>query len=207
VSTVCPPPRLQVQSLVMVPGRGRQCPLAAMAAGDAVHLLAPREEEGGEGPQPHQLHSVYGHPVTCLDADAAQVAFGVKRAGGAAHDGGNQVGSGASSGPLQGLFRAPSGTHQGLCFRASSGTLLQGPFKASSGPLQGLCFRAPLRPLQGLCFRAPSGPLQGLCFRAPLGPLLQGLFRDSALRPLQGPFKASSGLLLQGLFRASSGPL
>lgn len=37
------------------------------------------------------LHSVYGHPVTCLDASDSQVAFGVKRSGWAMHDGGNKV--------------------------------------------------------------------------------------------------------------------
>ncbi|XP_068460540.1 F-box/WD repeat-containing protein 8 isoform X2 [Clinocottus analis] len=74
-----------VESLVLVPGRGQQCPLAALAAGEAVHLLDPREE------RPRPLHSVYGHPVTCLDASAAHVAFGVKRTGWTTHDGGNKI--------------------------------------------------------------------------------------------------------------------
>ncbi|XP_037634020.1 F-box/WD repeat-containing protein 8 isoform X2 [Sebastes umbrosus] len=74
-----------VESLVVVPGRGQQWPLAAMTAGEAVYLMDPREEE------PRTLHSVYGHPVTCLDASDSQVAFGVKRTGWAMHDGGNKI--------------------------------------------------------------------------------------------------------------------
>ncbi|KAM8886698.1 F-box/WD repeat-containing protein 8 isoform 3-T3 [Spinachia spinachia] len=75
-----------VESLVLVPGRGQRGPLAALSAGEAVHLLDPRWGEG-----PRTLHSVYGHPVTCLDASDSQVAFGVKRAGWAVHDGGNKI--------------------------------------------------------------------------------------------------------------------
>ncbi|XP_061586516.1 F-box/WD repeat-containing protein 8 [Cololabis saira] len=74
-----------VQSLVLVPGREDQSPLAALAAGDVVYMLDPREEE------PQTLHSVYGHPVTCLDAADSLVAFGVKRTGWAMHDGGNKI--------------------------------------------------------------------------------------------------------------------
>uniref|UniRef100_A0A3P8SR87 F-box/WD repeat-containing protein 8 n=1 Tax=Amphiprion percula TaxID=161767 RepID=A0A3P8SR87_AMPPE len=74
-----------VDSVILVPGRGQQCPLAALTAGEAVYLLDPREEE------PRTLHSVYGHPVTCLDASYSQVAFGVKRTGWAMHDGGNKI--------------------------------------------------------------------------------------------------------------------
>lgn len=70
----------------MVPGRGQQHPLAALTAGETVYLLDPREEE------PRMLHSVYGHPVTCLDASDSQVAFGVKRTDWLMHDGGNKVG-------------------------------------------------------------------------------------------------------------------
>lgn len=77
----------QVDSLVLVPGRRQQHPLAALAAEEAVYLLDPREDE------PRTLHSVYGHPVTCLDASESDVAFGVKRSGWAMHDGGNKVGS------------------------------------------------------------------------------------------------------------------
>ncbi|XP_071339788.1 F-box/WD repeat-containing protein 8 [Trachinotus anak] len=74
-----------VESLVLVPGRGQQGPLAALAAGEALHLLDPRDDE------PRTLHSVYGHPVTCLDASDSHVAFGVKRTGWAMHDGGNKI--------------------------------------------------------------------------------------------------------------------
>uniref|UniRef100_UPI0037E80144 F-box/WD repeat-containing protein 8 n=1 Tax=Semicossyphus pulcher TaxID=241346 RepID=UPI0037E80144 len=74
-----------VESLVLVPGRGQQTPLAALAAGDAVYLLDPREEE------PRTVHSVYGHPVTCLDTSDCHVALGVKRSGWAMHDGGNKI--------------------------------------------------------------------------------------------------------------------
>ncbi|CAK6959780.1 F-box/WD repeat-containing protein 8 [Scomber scombrus] len=74
-----------VESLVLVPGRNQQGPLAALAAGEAVYLLDPLEEE------PKSLHSVYGHPVTCLDASDSNVAFGVKRTGWAMHDGGNKI--------------------------------------------------------------------------------------------------------------------
>lgn len=77
----------QVESMTLVPGRDQQCPLAALAAGESMYLLDPREEE------PLMLHSVYGHPVTCLDASESHVAFGVKRTGWAMHDGGNKVGS------------------------------------------------------------------------------------------------------------------
>ncbi|XP_026177715.1 F-box/WD repeat-containing protein 8 [Mastacembelus armatus] len=74
-----------VESLVLVPGRRQQSPLAALAAGEAVYLLDPQEDE------PRTLHSVYAHPVTCLDASDSNVAFGVKRTGWAMHDGGNKI--------------------------------------------------------------------------------------------------------------------
>ncbi|XP_047447379.1 F-box/WD repeat-containing protein 8 [Mugil cephalus] len=75
-----------VESVALVPGRGRQQqPLAALAAGDGVYLLDPGDE------QPRSLHSVYGHPVTCLDASDSLVAFGVKSSGWAMHDGGNKI--------------------------------------------------------------------------------------------------------------------
>ena len=74
--------------MVLVPGRGQQSPLVALRAGDTVHLFDPQEEE------PRTLHSVYGHPVTCLDASDCHVALGVKRTGWAMHDGGNKVGLG-----------------------------------------------------------------------------------------------------------------
>lgn len=75
----------QVEGLVLVPGRTAQHPLAALRAGESVYLLDPREEK------PWTIHSVYGHPVTCLDTSDCCVAFGVKRSGWAMHDGGNKV--------------------------------------------------------------------------------------------------------------------
>uniref|UniRef100_A0A665TKD4 F-box/WD repeat-containing protein 8 n=1 Tax=Echeneis naucrates TaxID=173247 RepID=A0A665TKD4_ECHNA len=74
-----------VASLVLVPGRGQLGPLAAMAAGEDVLLLDPQDDE------PRTLHSVYGHPVTCLDASISHVALGVKRTGWAMNDGGNKI--------------------------------------------------------------------------------------------------------------------
>ncbi|XP_030594091.1 F-box/WD repeat-containing protein 8 [Archocentrus centrarchus] len=74
-----------VESATLVSGRAQQSPLAALAAGEAVYLLDPRGEE------PELLHSVYGHPVTCLDASDSHVAFGVKRTGWSMHDGGNKI--------------------------------------------------------------------------------------------------------------------
>ncbi|KAK7933838.1 hypothetical protein WMY93_004734 [Mugilogobius chulae] len=65
--------------------RLRAGPMAAVAAGDSVYFIDSRTEE------PHTLHSVYGHPVTCLDASQTQVAFGVKRTGWAMHDAGNKI--------------------------------------------------------------------------------------------------------------------
>uniref|UniRef100_A0A3P9M3Z4 F-box and WD repeat domain containing 8 n=1 Tax=Oryzias latipes TaxID=8090 RepID=A0A3P9M3Z4_ORYLA len=74
------------QSLLVVPGRAGERPVAALAAGESVHLLKP-----GEGEELQLLHSVYGHPVTCLDASDSLVAFGVKRTGWSMHDGGNKI--------------------------------------------------------------------------------------------------------------------
>ncbi|XP_035513896.1 F-box/WD repeat-containing protein 8 [Morone saxatilis] len=74
-----------VESLVLVPGRGQQCTLAAVTAGETVYLLDDREEE------PRTLHSVYGHPVTCLDASDSHVALGVKSTGWSMHGGGNKI--------------------------------------------------------------------------------------------------------------------
>lgn len=75
----------QAEGLVLVPGRATQHPLAALRAGESVYLLDPKEEK------PWTIHSVYGHPVTCLDTSDCYVAFGVKRSGWAMHDGGNKV--------------------------------------------------------------------------------------------------------------------
>lgn len=87
----------QIEGLVLVPGRGTRQPLAALRAGEDVYLLDPREEK------PWTIHSVYGHPVTCLDTSDCRVAFGVKRAGWAMHDGGNKVRSLFGCGELLGV--------------------------------------------------------------------------------------------------------
>ncbi|XP_077378583.1 F-box/WD repeat-containing protein 8 isoform X2 [Festucalex cinctus] len=76
-----------VDHLVLVPGsRGRQRrrALTAAAAGESVYLLDEEEETT-------TLHSVYGHPVTCLEASERHVVFGVKRGGWAVHDAGNKI--------------------------------------------------------------------------------------------------------------------
>lgn len=70
---------------MLVPGRAQQHPLAALTAGDNVFLL---DHQGVS----RTLHSVYGHPVTCLDASHVLLAFGVKRSGWMEHDSGNRVG-------------------------------------------------------------------------------------------------------------------
>ncbi|XP_023684704.2 F-box/WD repeat-containing protein 8 isoform X1 [Paramormyrops kingsleyae] len=72
-----------VESLLLVPKR-REAPLAVAAAGESVYLLGPERE-------PSLLHSVYGHPVTCLDVTPSHVALGVKRHGWAVSDGGNKI--------------------------------------------------------------------------------------------------------------------
>ncbi|XP_034026784.1 F-box/WD repeat-containing protein 8 isoform X1 [Thalassophryne amazonica] len=74
-----------VERMVLVPGRGQHCALLALATDETVYLLDPQWEE------PRLLHSVYGHPVTCLDASNSHVALGVKRTGWAMHDGGNKI--------------------------------------------------------------------------------------------------------------------
>lgn len=72
-----------VESLLLVPEK-RGAPLAAASAGDTVYLLRPERDPG-------ILHSVYGHPVTCLDAGPSRAALGVKSSGWAMHDGGNKI--------------------------------------------------------------------------------------------------------------------
>lgn len=61
---------MQVNSLYLVP-KVTGCPVAVASADEAVYLL-----KAGEPTK--ILHSVYGQPVTCLDASANEVAFGVK---------------------------------------------------------------------------------------------------------------------------------
>ncbi|MFT7808440.1 F-box/WD repeat-containing protein 8 [Arapaima gigas] len=72
-----------VESLLLVP-ECLDAPLAAAAAGDSVYLLGP-----GRGPD--VLHSVYGHPVTCLDANAMRAALGVRSSGWAVSYKGNKI--------------------------------------------------------------------------------------------------------------------
>ncbi|XP_054629589.1 F-box/WD repeat-containing protein 8 [Dunckerocampus dactyliophorus] len=80
-----------VESLMLVPSRGQRCKLAAVAAAECVYLLDLQEKVEDEDEEPRVLHSVYGHPVTCLDASDSHVAFGVKSTGWAMHDGGNKI--------------------------------------------------------------------------------------------------------------------
>lgn len=59
--------------------------MVAAWAGESVYLLEFKEEE------PNVLHSVYGHPVTCVDVTASKAALGVKSCGWGMNDGGNKV--------------------------------------------------------------------------------------------------------------------
>ncbi|KAG7262687.1 hypothetical protein CRUP_005307, partial [Coryphaenoides rupestris] len=79
-----------VDRLLLVPGREPQRPLVAAAAGEAVYLLDPRQLEE-EQEEPRVLHSVYGHPVTCLAASPSHLALGVRSSGWAMHDAGNKI--------------------------------------------------------------------------------------------------------------------
>lgn len=81
VQTQLPKP---VERVVLVPGRGEQ-PLAVVSAEDSVFVLTPQD------PDPCLLHSVYGHPVTCLHASNSQAALGIKSSGWFMHDGGNKI--------------------------------------------------------------------------------------------------------------------
>lgn len=70
----------------MVPGP-RDVPLVTAWAGESVYLLDSRRKEE----EPNVLHSVYGHPVTCVDVTASKAALGVKSCGWGMNDGGNKV--------------------------------------------------------------------------------------------------------------------
>ncbi|XP_030074955.1 F-box/WD repeat-containing protein 8 [Microcaecilia unicolor] len=67
----------EVQKLVnflqVVPDTGRN-PVTVAAAEEMVYVLKAEESDT-------LLHSVYGHPVTCLDVSASQAVFGVKSFG------------------------------------------------------------------------------------------------------------------------------
>ncbi|XP_034155220.2 F-box/WD repeat-containing protein 8 isoform X2 [Pangasianodon hypophthalmus] len=81
-----------VDGVMVVPGK-RESPLVSAWAGESVYLLDPseREEESDEEEGARVLHSVYGHPVTCLDVSACRAAVGVKSCGWGMNDGGNKV--------------------------------------------------------------------------------------------------------------------
>ncbi|XP_051535842.1 F-box/WD repeat-containing protein 8-like [Myxocyprinus asiaticus] len=76
-----------VDGVLVVPGR-RNFPLVTAWAGESVYLLESRWKEEQE---PKLLHSVYGHPVTCVDVSASRAALGVKSCGWGMNDGGNKI--------------------------------------------------------------------------------------------------------------------
>lgn len=65
-------------------------------ADESVYLLDSRWNEEQE---PRVLHSVYGHPVTCVDVSPGRAALGIKSCGWGMNDGGNKV-SVQTHGPL-----------------------------------------------------------------------------------------------------------
>ncbi|KAA0716853.1 F-box/WD repeat-containing protein 8 F-box and WD-40 domain-containing protein 8 [Triplophysa tibetana] len=75
-----------VDGVLVVPGR-RHFPLVTAWAGESVYLLDSRRKEE----EPNVLHSVYGHPVTCVDVTASKAALGVKSCGWGMNDGGNKI--------------------------------------------------------------------------------------------------------------------
>ncbi|KAM9446150.1 F-box/WD repeat-containing protein 8 [Clarias gariepinus] len=81
-----------VEGVLVVPGK-RESPLVSAWAGESVYLLEPskRKEEDEQEEGPRVLHSVYGHPVTCMDVSAYRAAVGVKSCGWGMNDGGNKV--------------------------------------------------------------------------------------------------------------------
>ncbi|XP_076846070.1 F-box/WD repeat-containing protein 8 [Brachyhypopomus gauderio] len=82
-----------VDGVLVVPGK-RELPLVLAWAGDSAYLLDSRwrgEEEEEEDEGARLLHSVYGHPVTCLDVSTCRAALGVKSCGWGMYDGGNKI--------------------------------------------------------------------------------------------------------------------
>lgn len=75
-----------VDGVLVVPGR-RDFPMVTAWAGESVYLLESRLKEE----EPKVLHSVYGHPVTCVDVTASKAALGVKSCGWGMNDGGNKI--------------------------------------------------------------------------------------------------------------------
>lgn len=76
-----------VDGVLVVPGK-RDIPLVTAWAGESVYLLNSRPEEEQE---PRVLHSVYGHPVTCVDTSPSRAAMGIKSCGWGMNDGGNKI--------------------------------------------------------------------------------------------------------------------
>ncbi|XP_062874159.1 F-box/WD repeat-containing protein 8 [Trichomycterus rosablanca] len=82
-----------VDGVLIVPGK-RETTLVAAWAAESVYLLDPtrtEEEEEQEDRGARLLHSVYGHPVTCMDVTTCRAAVGVKSCGWGMNDGGNKV--------------------------------------------------------------------------------------------------------------------
>ncbi|KAF5894633.1 F-box/WD repeat-containing protein 8, partial [Clarias magur] len=81
-----------VDGVLVVPGK-RESPLVSAWAGESVYLLDPskREEEDEQEEGARVLHSVYGHPVTCMDVSTCRAAVGVKSCGWGMNDGGNKI--------------------------------------------------------------------------------------------------------------------
>ncbi|XP_006640378.2 F-box/WD repeat-containing protein 8 isoform X1 [Lepisosteus oculatus] len=57
-----------------------EVPLAVVSAAETVYLLRAEQD-------PSVLHSVYGHPVTCMDVSSSQAALGIKSGGWVMNDG------------------------------------------------------------------------------------------------------------------------
>lgn len=76
-----------VDGVLVVPGR-RDFHLVTAWAGESVYLLDSRWKKEEE---PNVFHSVYGHPVTCVDVTASRAALGVKSCGWGMNDGGNKI--------------------------------------------------------------------------------------------------------------------
>lgn len=76
-----------VDGILVVPGR-RDFPLVTAWADESVYVLDSRWNEEQE---PRVLHSVYGHPVTCVDVSPGRAALGIKSCGWGMNDGGNKI--------------------------------------------------------------------------------------------------------------------
>ncbi|KAL1273767.1 hypothetical protein QQF64_026581 [Cirrhinus molitorella] len=76
-----------VDGVLVVPGR-RDFPLVTAWAGESVYLLDSKWKDEQE---PRVLHSVYGHPITCVDVSPGRAALGIKSCGWGMNDGGNKI--------------------------------------------------------------------------------------------------------------------